>query len=130
MLLAAAAGASGSSVLAPEWSRPLPAPPLTASVRRGRGGADELFLLLANRAVLAVSGNDSMVQLGTAPEGTTALAAVPDTDSAAPALRPAVEAPGPDYEPADPDERLWLRITDLVSVLKETRARLRTRLGV
>jgi len=45
------------------------------------------------------------------------------------ALRPAVEAPGPDYEPADPDERLWLRITDLTSVLEETRTRLRSRTG-
>ena len=40
------------------------------------------------------------------------------------ALRPALEVPGPDYEPADPDERLWLRATDLVSVLEETRERL------
>jgi hypothetical protein len=39
-------------------------------------------------------------------------------------LRPAVEVPGADFKPSEPDEKLWLVITDIVSVLEETRNRL------
>jgi hypothetical protein len=41
-------------------------------------------------------------------------------------LRPAIEIPAADIPLADPHEKLWLKITDYISVLKETRARLST----
>ncbi len=41
-------------------------------------------------------------------------------------LRPALDAPGPDWQPAHPEEKLWLRITDLISVLQEAHNRLQT----
>jgi hypothetical protein len=40
-------------------------------------------------------------------------------------LRPVVEVSGLDRPPKGPEEKLWLRVGDLVSVLEETRARLR-----
>lgn len=50
---------------------------------------------------------------------------VSELDELASQLRGVVEVPGPDYEPGEPGEKLWLRFTDLVAVLEETRARLR-----
>lgn len=47
-------------------------------------------------------------------------------------LRPAVEIPGPDWRPETlgvMEEKLWMRFADLVSVLEETRARLRPEAG-
>ncbi len=50
---------------------------------------------------------------------------VSELDELAARLPGVIDVPGPDYEPAEPGEKLWLRITDLVAVLEETRARLR-----
>lgn len=50
---------------------------------------------------------------------------VSELDELASRLRGVVDTPGPDYEPAEPGEKLWLRATDLVAVLEETLARLR-----
>ncbi|MFO7649820.1 MAG: hypothetical protein R6X13_00565 [bacterium] len=50
---------------------------------------------------------------------------VSELDELASRLRGVVDTPGPDYEPAEPGEKLWLRATDLVAVLEETVARLK-----
>jgi hypothetical protein len=69
-----------AGILAPEWSRPLTSPAIAASVRPGADGNEELFLLLADRRVMVVSRLDSLAELGRAPEGTTAFAAVSEFD--------------------------------------------------
>ncbi len=66
-----------AGILAPEWSRPLTSPVISASARPKEDGTEELFLLLADRRVMVVSLLDSLTELGRAPEGTTALVALP-----------------------------------------------------
>lgn len=74
-----------AGVLAPEWSRPLTSPVISASSRPTEGGTDELFLLLADRRVMVVCRLDSPAELGRAPEGTTALVALPGVGAGVPA---------------------------------------------
>lgn len=66
-----------AGILAPEWSRPLTSPVISASERPTESGTEELFLLLADRRVMVVSLLDSLTELGRAPEGTAALVALP-----------------------------------------------------
>ncbi len=66
-----------AGLLAPEWSRPLTSPVISAAARPTESGTEELFLLLADRRVMVVSRLDTLTELGRAPEGTTALVALP-----------------------------------------------------
>jgi hypothetical protein len=66
-----------ASILTPEWSRPLTSPVIAAAARSTEGGPEELFLLLADRRVMVVSRLDSLTVIGRAPEGTSALVALP-----------------------------------------------------
>lgn len=65
-----------AGVLAPLWSRPLDAAVISASVGANTFRTEKLFLLLADRRVIAVSENDSLRVVGRAPEGATALVAL------------------------------------------------------
>ncbi len=49
---------------------------------------------------------------------------VSELDELATLLPGVLDVPPSDYEPAEPGEKLWLRITDLVAVLEDTLARL------
>jgi len=66
-----------AGVLAPEWSRPLDAAVISASVGANTYSTQNLFLLLADGRVLAVSASDSLREVGRAPNGATALVALP-----------------------------------------------------
>jgi hypothetical protein len=80
-----------AGILAPEWSRPLTSPVISAAARPAEDGTEELFLLLADRRVIVVSRLDSLTELGRAPEGATALVALPGAGGAG-VLVPAGEA--------------------------------------
>jgi hypothetical protein len=69
--------ASGASVLAPEWSRPLNTAVVATAIGANTYNTDRLFLLLADGRVLAVSELDSLREFGQAPYGATALVALP-----------------------------------------------------
>jgi hypothetical protein len=66
-----------AGILAPEWSRPLDAAVISASVGASTYSTQKLFLLLADGRVLAVSASDSLREVGRAPRGATALVALP-----------------------------------------------------
>jgi hypothetical protein len=66
-----------AGILAPEWSRPLTSPVISAAARPAEDGTEELFFLLADRRVMVVSRFDTLTEIGRAPEGTTALVALP-----------------------------------------------------
>jgi len=69
----------------------LTSPVISASVRSTEGGADELFMLLGDRRVVVVSRLDTFTELGRAPEGTTALVALPGVNLQSPiAHRPSL----------------------------------------
>jgi len=70
-----AAGRAG--VLAPEWSRPLDAAVISAAVGANAYKTERLFLLLADGRVLSVSAGDTLREVGRAPQGATALVAMP-----------------------------------------------------
>jgi|GEM_PF-1423370 len=69
--------AARAGVLAPEWSLPLDAPVVSAAVGASTFKTERLFLLLADGRVLTVSSGDSLRELGRAPNGATALVALP-----------------------------------------------------
>jgi hypothetical protein len=66
-----------AGVLAPDWSRPLDAAVISASVGANTYSTQNLFLLLSDGRVLAVSANDTLRELGRAPRGAAALVAWP-----------------------------------------------------
>jgi hypothetical protein len=66
-----------AAVLVPQWSRPLAAAFVSAAVGASSYNTERLFLLLADGRVLAVSSGDSLREIGRAPYGATALAALP-----------------------------------------------------
>ena len=66
-----------AGVLGPEWSRPLDATVIAASVGAKTYSTQNLFLLLADGRVLEVSASDSLRSIGRAPRGVTALVAMP-----------------------------------------------------
>jgi len=66
-----------AGILVPQWSRPLTAAFVSAAVGASTYNTERLFLLLSDGRVLAVSARDSLSDVGRAPVGTTALAALP-----------------------------------------------------
>jgi hypothetical protein len=66
-----------AGVLAPQWSRPLTAAFVSAAVGASTYSTERLFLLLADGRVVTVSADDSLREVGRAPAGATALAALP-----------------------------------------------------
>ncbi len=69
--------AARAGILAPEWSRPLNVAVVSAAVGASTYNTEHLFLLLADGRVLAVSAGDSLREFGRAPDGATALVALP-----------------------------------------------------
>jgi hypothetical protein len=66
-----------AGIIVPEWSRPLSTAVVSTAVGASTYKTENLFLLLADGHVLAVSAVDSLREVGRAPYGATALASLP-----------------------------------------------------
>jgi hypothetical protein len=88
--------AAGAGVLVPMWSRPLGAAVISTAVGANTYNTEQMFLLLADGRVLAVSAVDSLREVGQAPKGAVAVVSLPSPPRGASdiALLLAVMRPG------------------------------------